>query len=208
MAEHGAKFVRGSIPEKVEKLENGNKKVYWTDPESKELKSEEFETVLFAIGRTADTNNIGLEKLGVALDKSSKKIIVKDDDSTNVENIFAIGDVAKGRPELTPTAIMAGRLLARRLFNYETKLMDYRNVATTVFTPLEYGCIGYSEDEAVEKFGADALKIYAGDFKPLEWSYLETHSGHSCYVKIICDAVLNRKIIGLHYLGPNAGEVV
>jgi len=120
------------------------------------------------------------------MDKISKKIIVKDDDTTTVKSIYAIGDCAKGRPELTPSAIMAGRLLARRLFDFSDKLMDYRNVATTVFTPIEYACVGYSEEDAIEKFG-DAVKVYANEFKPLEWSYLETHSGHSCYVKMIVD---------------------
>ena len=73
------------------------------------------------------------------------KIIAGDDDKTSVENIFAIGDVAAGRLELTPTAIMAGRLLAARLFNQGTRFMSYRYVPTTVFTPIEYGCVGYSE---------------------------------------------------------------
>jgi len=85
--------------------------------------------------------------------------------------------------------------------------MDYKFACTTVFTPLEYGCCGYSEEEAIEKFGVENIKIYASEFKPLEWNYLETHSGHACYVKIICD-IVTRKILGLHYLGPNAGEVV
>jgi len=100
--------------------------------------------------------------------------------------VFAIGDCAKGRPELTPTAIMAGRLLSRRLFNGSKKLMDYRLVCTTVFTPLEYGCIGYSEDEALDKFGKDVISVYHTQFKPLEWNYLDTHSSHSCYIKNDC----------------------
>ena len=53
------------------------------------------------------------------------KIIVNDDDSTSVPNIFAIGDVAEGKLELTPVAIKSGMLLANRLFNNSTKLMDY-----------------------------------------------------------------------------------
>jgi thioredoxin reductase (NADPH) len=50
---------------------------------------------------------------------------------------------------LTPTAIKAGRLLAARLFNGKTQLMDYKFVPTTVFTPIEYGCLGYSEEDAI-----------------------------------------------------------
>lgn len=74
------------------------------------------------------------------------KIIASDDDTTSVENIYSIGDVCAGRLELTPTAIMAGRLLAARLFNNGNRFMTYKYVATTVFTPIEYGCCGYAQD--------------------------------------------------------------
>ena len=80
---------------------------------------------------------------------SNGKIICAADDTTSVSNIYAIGDCVFGRLELTPTAIMAGRMLTRRLFNKETALMDYKLVPTTVFTPMEYGCIGLSEEDAI-----------------------------------------------------------
>lgn len=83
-----------------------------------------FDTVMLAIGRVSDTKKIGLEGLGVNV-KSNGKILCNDDDTTSVEGIFAIGDCVDKRPELTPTAIKAGRLLARRLFNNEKKTMDY-----------------------------------------------------------------------------------
>jgi pyruvate/2-oxoglutarate dehydrogenase complex dihydrolipoamide dehydrogenase (E3) component len=49
---------------------------------------------------------------------------------------------------LTPTAIKAGMLLSKRLFSNGVEKMDYVNVPTTVFTPLEYGCCGYAEVDA------------------------------------------------------------
>ena len=58
---------------------------------------------------------------------------------TNVDNIYAIGDVLHGKLELTPTAIQAGRLLAKRLYAGGTAKMDFFDVPTTIFTPLEYG---------------------------------------------------------------------
>lgn len=67
---------------------------------------------------------------------SNGKIIATDDDKTTVDNIYAIGDVVQGRLELTPTAIMAGKLLASRLFGNGKRLMSYKYVATTVFTPI------------------------------------------------------------------------
>ena len=78
------------------------------------------------------------------------KIITDERDNSSVSSIFAIGDCAENRPELTPPAIQAGQLLVERLFNGSNKLMDYQNIATTVFTPLEYGCVGLNEEEAIQ----------------------------------------------------------
>lgn len=56
-------------------------------------------------------------------------------------------------------AIKAGVRLARRLYAGATLAMDYQAVPTTVFTPLEYGCVGYSEEDAVAKYGADNIEV-------------------------------------------------
>jgi len=208
MEEHGTKFIYKCVPEKIEVLPNEKRLVTWRNVEEDKTYSEEFDTVMIAIGRTADTASLGLEKVGVELDKNSKKIIVKPNEQSSVENIFALGDVAKGRPELTPTAIMAGRLLSKRLFGVSTINMDYTYVPTTVFTPIEYGACGYSEEDAIANFGADNIDVYHTNFKPLEWNFLETHSSKTCYVKLIVDKTKKNKIVGLHFLGPNAGEVI
>jgi pyruvate/2-oxoglutarate dehydrogenase complex dihydrolipoamide dehydrogenase (E3) component len=103
--------------------------------------------VLFAIGRYALTANLNLEKAGVTCEKNGK-FVVNDEEQTNVPNIYALGDVLYGQLELTPVAIKAGMLLSKRLYAGATAKMDYNLVPTTVFTPLEYGCCGYSEEEA------------------------------------------------------------
>lgn len=71
---------------------------------------------MLAIGRSADTNNLGLETVGIKTAPNGK-ILANDDDTTDAKDIFAIGDCVNGRLELTPTAIAAGKLLVRRLFN-------------------------------------------------------------------------------------------
>lgn len=148
MANRGVRFIKESIPTRFSKSPNGKILVEYQNTQ-KENYTEEYDTVLLAIGREADTKNIGLEKIGVVISKNGK-IITTDDERSNISNIYAIGDCAEGRPELTPPAIMAGRLLANRLFGASNMLMDYKNIATTVFTPLEYGCIGYSEEDAIK----------------------------------------------------------
>ena len=116
-----------------------------------------------------------MDNINVELAKNGK-VIVNDREETNVEGVYAIGDILYDRLELTPVAIQAGRLLARRLFGGSDELMDYNTVATTVFTPLEYSCCGYSEEKALEKYGEDHIEVYHRKFWPLEW----TIPGVSC----------------------------
>ena len=80
-------------------------------------------------------------------------------EKTNVDSIYAIGDVLDDKPELTPVAIQAGKLLARRLVGADDKLTDYVNVCTTVFTPLEYGCCGLSEEDAIQQYGEGDIEV-------------------------------------------------
>ena len=88
------------------------------------------------------------------------KVLHDEAERTNVDSIFAIGDVLDDKPELTPVAIQAGKLLARRLCGADHTLTDYVNVCTTVFTPLEYGCCGLSEEDAIEQFGEGDIEVF------------------------------------------------
>ena len=85
--------------------------------------------------------------------------------------------------------------------------MDYENIPTTVFTPLEYGSVGLSEDKAIEINGKAKIDVFHTYFKPLEWNFYGERSDNACYCKMIVNKS-DKKIIGLHYLGPNAGEVI
>ena len=62
-------------------------------------------------------------------------------------------------------------LLSKRLFDNGTELMDYNLVPTTVFTPLEYGCCGMSEEDAKAKYGSEDISTYHTAFVPLEWAF-------------------------------------
>lgn len=118
MGKIGVKYIKNSVPVSITKGEDNWKTVKYTttvDGNTKESE-DKFETVLFAIGRSAETKNMGLEELGIKLAKNGK-IIVDDSDKTSVDNVFALGDVVDGRLELTPPAIVSGKLLVHRLFN-------------------------------------------------------------------------------------------
>lgn len=206
MREHGTKFIRPAEPTKIVKLDSGKLQVHWSGEAGSGV--EECDTILYAVGRDPETKRIGLENVpGVKL-ASNGKIVTDNHDRTTVDNIFAIGDVANtGAGELTPVAIKAGRLLARRLYGGSKMHMDYHNIPTTIFTPLEYGCVGYSEDDAIAKFGKDNLEVYHSFFMPLEYTVAHRPE-NECFSKIITLKTENERVIGMHFLGPHAGEVI
>lgn len=205
MKEHGVKFAERSVPVSIEKQSDGKLKVTLKNVESGEETSDVFDTVFTAVGRIAETSGLGLDKAGVIVEANGK--IKSETEQTNVEHIYAIGDVLDGRPELTPVAIQAGRLLAARLFNGATKKMDYDLIPTTVFTPLEYGCIGLSEEDAMAKYGDENIETYLTSFQPLEWKLTPHRSKYTCAAKLVCLKTEGERVVGFHILGPNAGEI-
>lgn len=215
------KFIDKCVMKKIEEIrpaENDQPpllRATYRNLETGEEGTGEFNTILFAIGRQPCTNNIGLDNAGVKLD--AKGYIPVKNEQTNVPHIYAIGDILKGKPQLTPVAIEAGVLLARRLYAHQKVNCDYINVPTTVFTPLEYGCCGYTEEQAIEKYGEDNIEVYHQYFTPTEWklNYYDRPRKpmNVCYAKVITTRAKDNDptkelCLGFHYLGPNAGEVV
>ncbi|CAE7892726.1 TXNRD3 [Symbiodinium necroappetens] len=203
MQKHGVNFAREMVPSKFEKTADGKVKVFVKDAEYGV-----FDTVLVAIGRAGCASQLNVEAAGLSYNPKTGKVVVDDNDQTSVPNIFAIGDVCEGKPELTPVAIQAGRMLTRRLFAGSTKKMDYTDIATTVFTPIEYGCVGYSEDEAREKISKERIKVYHCTAQPLEWNLNSERKDDMGYMKLIVDKEEKEKVVGVHILGPNAGEII
>mmetsp|Transcript_60002 Transcript_60002/g.127064 ORF Transcript_60002/g.127064 Transcript_60002/m.127064 type:complete len:482 (-) Transcript_60002:409-1854(-) len=204
MEKHHVKFARGMVPSKFEKTPSGQVKVF---VDGKEYGV--YDTVLMAVGRSGLGPQLNLQAAGLEHLKNGK-IVVNKEDQTKVPHIFAVGDIVEGVPELTPVAVQAGRYLMKRLFGGATKLMDYTDVATAVFTPLEYGVVGYGEDEAKEKLGASNIKVYHTIAQPLDWSISSERAAtkDQGYMKVVCDTSRNERVVGAHILGPNAGEVV
>merc|ERR1719334_2243362 len=183
MEDGGVKFHKKMVPTKFEKIEGDKVRVHFQPTEGGDVKTEDFDTVCLATGRYPLTKDIGLENAGVATNPKTHFITVNDADKTNVDNIYAIGDVGDGIPELTPVAIQAGKLLARRLFKGATLKTDYDYVPTTVFTPLEYGSCGFSEEKALEKFGAENVEVFHANFTPLEVT-VPHRPENECYAKL------------------------
>jgi len=197
----GVTFRKGVVPAKLEKTSEGKIAVTFDDG-----KTENFDTVLVAIGRSGDTKSLGLENVGIKTVERNGKIAAKFE-QTIVPSIYCIGDVMEGCPELTPVAIEAGLALSKRLFSSSTKPMDYENVCTTVFTPVEFGTVGLSEEDATERYGAAEIDVYHKEFTPLEWGLSPHRQSRQCFTKVIVEKATD-KVVGIHFLGPEAGEVM
>ncbi|KAI5741643.1 hypothetical protein M8J76_015665 [Diaphorina citri] len=197
----GVKFIRSHIPTELVAQDKENIIVKAEHTSSKEKYEEVFNTVVFAIGRTACTQDLNLNSLELPVEPNQK--LVTKDEKTPVHSVYAVGDVIHNAPELTPVAIKAGKLLVKRIYRKTTEQMNYKLVPTTVFTPLEYGCIGYSETDAKATF--KNVVVYHNEYVPLE-NALESEP-RKCYAKLVCDADNGEKVLGFHVLGPNAGEI-
>lgn len=160
----------------------------------------EADVVMLALGRDPNTKGLGLEKAGVALNERGA-VIVDDYSRTNVENIYALGDVTD-RVQLTPVAIHEAMCFIETEYKNNPTKPDYDLIPTAVFSQPEIGTVGLSEEESAKRY--KELEVYRAQFRPLK----ATLSGRAekMMMKLIVD-VASRKVVGAHILGHDAGEM-
>ena len=195
MKERGIKFITSSFPNEIN-FENKKFNVHF-----KGKKNLKYDLVMEALGREPNINSL---KLNLAKVKRSKNdsIIVDNYFKTSNKNIYAIGDVID-RVQLTPVAIAEAMHIVNNIFNKSKKSFKYSNIPTAVFSNPNFACIGLTEGEARKKF--KKIDVFTSHFKPLKYSLSKLTD--KVYIKLIVNSV-NDKIIGLHYLGENAAEII
>ena len=161
----------------------------------------EVDAVLYATGRKANLEGLGLETVKVKI-STAGTIAVDENYCTSEPGIFALGDVV-GRMELTPVALAEGMSFARRQFGGLNDSVDYEFIPTAVFCQPNIGTVGYAEDEARAKFGK--IRVFKSTFKPMK----HTISGRDekTFMKLIVDQASDR-VVGAHMMGPDAGEIM
>jgi glutathione reductase (NADPH) len=159
--------------------------------------------VIWAIGRSPNTAGLALENGGVTTD--DRGFIPTDKyQQTNVEHIFALGDVT-GRAALTPVAIAAGRRLADRLYGgMDGRHLEYDLIPTVIFSHPPIGTVGLSESAARAEFG-DSVKIYTSAFTPMYYA-LGTKKQRSV-MKLITTGD-DERVVGCHVIGDGADEML
>ena len=159
-----------------------------------------FDQVMFATGRSPNSDGLGLEELGVELGRKGQ-IVVDDYSQTAVPSIYAVGDVTD-RANLTPVAIREGMALVETVFKGNPTKPDHELIPTAIFTQPEMGTIGLSEEDAREQ---EPIEVYATSFKPMQQAF----AGRSerVLMKLIVSQA-TRKVLGCHIVAPGAGEMI
>lgn len=196
MAEKGIKFHYNAVFESLEKQADGSIKATLSDGSVLET-----DAVMYSIGRTPNTQGLGLENAGVQINDRGA-IEVDDYSQTNVDNIYAVGDVTD-RIALTPVAIKEGHAFADTVFGGKPSKPDHFGVPSAVFTQPPIATVGLSEEDARAQYGE--IKVFKSDFRPMR----HTLAGREerALAKIIVDPKTD-KVIGAHMIGPEAAEII
>ena len=204
----GVHIHKNSSQSKVEKDEKTGKLTLHYEDKNGKGKLEDLDNLIWAIGRSPEVEDLGLEKAGVKQNEKGQ-IIADEYQNTNVENIYSLGDVV-GKVELTPVAIAAGRKLGDRLFGgekFKDSKLDYNLIPSVVFAHPEIGSIGLTEPQAIEKYGKENLKIYNTSFTAMYYAMMEPEDKGPTKYKLICQGP-DEKVVGLHILGLGSGEML
>lgn len=198
MQDDGIRFETGFVPASLEKTAQG---LVLTAVDGR--KSDPIDGVLWAIGRTPNTRGLDVAAAGVATDAAG--FIPTDEfQATNVENIFALGDVT-GRAALTPVAIAAGRRLADRLYGgMDGRHLDYDCIPTVIFTHPPIGTVGLTEEAARLAHG-DSVHTYQSRFNPMQ--YALTTEKVATTMKLVTVGE-ERRIVGCHMIGDGCDEML
>jgi glutathione reductase (NADPH) len=198
MQDDGIPIHTGAVPERVERTADG---LLLQTRDGRRFGAAD--CVLWAIGREPNTEGLGLGEAGVVTD--SEGFVTTDQwQKTNVDNIFALGDVT-GRAALTPVAIAAGRRLADRLFGgMHDRYLDYDVIPTVIFSHPPIGTVGMTEAAARAQFG-NAVRVHVSSFVPMYYALGERKSRSSMKLVTAGD---DERIVGCHIIGDGADEML
>ncbi|RAU21165.1 glutathione-disulfide reductase [Paramagnetospirillum kuznetsovii] len=161
----------------------------------------EADLVLYATGRAPNSAGLGLERVGVAVNAHGA-VEVDAYSRTNVENIWAVGDVTD-RMNLTPVAINEAMAFVRTAFQGQPTAMDYDNVPSAVFSQPPLASVGLTEDAARKRHGA--VDVYVSRFRPMRNTLAERDE--RTLMKLIVDPASDR-VLGVHMVGPDGPEIM
>lgn len=165
-----------------------------------EIEVKEAEIVLSAAGITPNVEHIGLEEAGIALERG--RIQVDDFYRTNVENIYAIGDIVHG-PALAHVASAEAICCVEKIAGLQPKPIDYGNIPGCTYTTPEVASVGLTEAKALE----NGYEIKIGKFPFTASGKASAAGANEGFIKLIFDAKENT-LLGAHLIGTNVTEMI
>jgi len=159
-----------------------------------------YDQVLFATGRTPNTEGMGLAEVGVTIGRWGE-VAVDDFSQTGVPSIYAIGDVTN-RVNLTPVAIREGMAFVETVFKGKPTPVDHHLIPSAVFTQPEYGSVGLTEEQARDQ---EEVEVYCTSFRPMQTAF--AGKPDRVLMKLIVSKA-TRKVLGCHIVAPGAGEMI
>ena len=169
---------------------------------NKDGKKQEFESdvVLISVGRKPNTNNLNLDSIGIKLD-DKKRIKIDKNFKTNINNIYAIGDVVEG-PMLAHKAEDEGVAAAENIAG-QSGHVNYETIPGVVYTTPEVATVGKTEEQLKQL----KRKYKVGKFSFMANSRAKAIDEAEGFVKILADESTD-KVLGAHIIGPHAGELI
>ena len=158
--------------------------------------------VLLATGRRPFLEGLNLEAAGV--EQQGGRLPVDAELRTNVPHIHALGDVTD-RINLTPVAVDEGRAFADSVYGNRPRQVDYSLVASAVFTQPELASVGLTEEEALERFGSEGVKLHRARFRSMAQALPKR--GEKVLLKLITEARSGR-VLGVHMVGEHSAEII
>ena len=156
--------------------------------------------VMYATGRRPNSDNLGLEELGVELGDRGQ-VVVDDYSQTAVPSIFAVGDITN-RANLTPVAIREGMAFVETVFKSNLTKPDHDLIPTAIFTQPEMGTVGLSEEDAAARGPID---VYTTSFKPMRQAFAGEQE--KVFMKlVVCQTT--QRVLGCHIVAHAAGEMI
>ena len=186
---------------KVEKIKKNNSgAIISTTDKDGNKKDFECDVVLISVGRKPNTNGLNLEKVNISLDNKNR-IKVDKNFKTNLDNVFAIGDVIAG-PMLAHKAEDEGVAVAENIAG-QSGHVNYDTIPGVVYTTPEVASIGKTEEQLKEL----DIKYKIGKFSFMANSRAKAIDDAEGFVKILADEKTD-KVLGAHLIGPHAGELI
>ncbi|MEX8548786.1 MAG: dihydrolipoyl dehydrogenase [Mucilaginibacter sp.] len=193
----GINIMTGST---VESVDTSGEKCKVNVKTAKGMEVLEADIVLSAVGIMTNLENLGLEELGIKTDKG--KVLVDNFYKTNVEGVFAIGDIVKGQA-LAHVASAEGIICVEKIAGKNPEPLNYNNIPGCTYCSPEIASVGYTE-KAAREAGFD-LKV--GKF-PFSASGKASAAGaKDGFVKVIFDAKYG-EFLGAHMIGNNVTEMI